>query len=385
MKSEFKIVELLIGGMTCESCQDKIQKELQDTTGIRKVEVNNSKGTATITYDTAIISLNDIAAIINGIGYEVLEEKEQQMPNAIRAFGLLVIIISLYIFLEHFGILDMLVPGQLREGNMGYGMMFMIGLVTSVHCIAMCGGINLSQCIPKDEESEGNNRFSSLRPAFLYNIGRIISYTIMGFALGLLGSVITFSDTAQGILKLAAGVFMVIMGINMLGIFPGLRRSKNKKPKKSRQKLYGKGPLIIGLLNSLMPCGPLQAMKIYALSVGSPLMGAISLLVFCLGTVPLMFILGAASSLMGKKTSKRVMIIGAVLVAVLGLSMFSQGWTLSGLTFPDIKGNMPIADSVDSFIETEDIVIIDGNQVVDSTFTYNEYLSSTNIADAHSK
>jgi hypothetical protein len=134
---------------------------------------------------------------------------------------------------------------------------------------------------------------------------------------------------------------MVIMGVNMLGIFPWLRRFNLHMPrffagKIEAEKDSGKGPLYVGLLNGLMPCGPLQAMQLYALSTGSPLTGAVSMLLFSLGTVPLMFGLGALSSVLSKKFTHRMMTVGAVLVAVLGLSMFLQGWNLSGFSLPSI-------------------------------------------------
>ena len=76
---------------------------------------------------------------------------------------------------------------------------------------------------------------------------------------------------------------MVIMGINMLGIFPWLRKFTPRMPKAfakpiGREKARSKSPLIVGLLNGLMPCGPLQAMQVYALSTGSPFAGALSMM-----------------------------------------------------------------------------------------------------------
>ena len=103
-------------------------------------------------------------------------------------------------------------------------------------CIAMCGGINLSQCIPKSAGNE-DSRFGAFRSAVLYNLGRVISYTGIGFLLGLLGMLVGETTGAgispffQGILKMIAGVFMVIMGINMLGIFPWLRRFQLQLPR----------------------------------------------------------------------------------------------------------------------------------------------------------
>jgi hypothetical protein len=91
-----------------------------------------------------------------------------------------------------------------------------------------------------------------------------------------------------------------------------------------------KSPLIVGLLNGFMPCGPLQAMQIYALSTGSALAGALAMFLFAAGTLPLMFSLGALSSALGKRFTGKAMTVGAVLVVVLGLSMLAQGWSLTG-------------------------------------------------------
>lgn len=379
MKLGLKSKKLHIGGMTCVSCQNKIEKKLRHTAGIKNVKVSYSSGTADITYDSDIITLKDIASIIQKLDYKVLTENVKQVPGKNRIMGLLILIVALYVFLQQFGILNLLVPNQLAETNMSYGMLFVIGLITSVHCVAMCGGINLSQCIPQDHAGTGkNSRFSTFKPTFLYNLGRVISYTLVGFAVGALGSVITFSNTMQGVLKLAAGMFMVIMGVNMLGIFPWLRRFNPRMPKIfadriDKEKSGSNKPLMGGLLNGLMPCGPLQAMQIYALSTGNPFTGAVSMFLFSLGTVPLMFGLDALSSMLGRKFTHKVMTVGAVLVVVLGLSMFSQGWSLSGFSLqPLLPFSLSAQTGGDSSVRIEN-----GIQIVDSTLSSGSYPTIT--------
>jgi plastocyanin domain-containing protein len=140
---------------------------------------------------------------------------------------------------------------------------------------------------------------------------------------------------------------MLIMGFNMMGLFPQLRRFMPRMPKIFMQKINSlpstphsplPTPLLIGFLNGFMPCGPLQAMQLYALSTGSPVRGGISMFLFCLGTIPLMFTLGAVSGILsgskGQVFSRRVMRVGAVLVAAMGLTMLSNGWNLAGLDSP---------------------------------------------------
>lgn len=144
----------------------------------------------------------------------------------------MIIIFALYIILKRFGLLNIFYSFPIAKEGMGYGMLFLIGVLTSVHCVAMCGGICLSQCTSQTS-TLGNlqNRFSAIRPSILYNLGRVISYTVIGGFVGAIGSVVSFSGTMKGIVQILAGVFMVIMGLNMLNIFPWLRKFNPRMPK----------------------------------------------------------------------------------------------------------------------------------------------------------
>ncbi|MBQ8506843.1 MAG: sulfite exporter TauE/SafE family protein [Clostridia bacterium] len=324
--------------MTCINCQKKIYKALSALPGVSEISVSYERGTAQLSFDPGITNVDRIGKTIADLGYDLLPDGQMDISKTIC---LPVIIIALYILLEHFGVLNLLVPSQLAESGMGYGMLFVVGLFTSVHCIAMCGGINLSQSLPG-----GRQQGNAFLPSLLYNAGRVVSYTVVGFLLGLVGMLVGGNSSGgvpvllQGILKLLAGALMVVMGVNMLGIFPWLRKLNPRMPgfiarRIGAGKAAARRPFIIGLLNGLMPCGPLQSMQILALASGNPLTGALSMLLFSLGTVPLMLGLGALVSALGKRFARAVMNTGAVLVAVLGLSMLAQGGSLSGMLLPD--------------------------------------------------
>ena len=327
--------EFHVAGMICVNCRSRIERELKQTQGVQKADVDYATGLAHIVFDAERLSDRNIREIIEGLGYEVGEDGSKEWLRNI--LGLLCIFV-LYILLQQSGVLNLLVPSQLADGGMGYGMLFMVGLFTSVHCVAMCGGINLSQSLSSDKGG------STLLPSTLYNFGRVLSYTATGFLLGLAGFLLGggkgfgISAFAQGILKLAAGLVMIIMGLNMLGIFPRLRRFAPRLPRSNlvtRMRIHYVRPLVVGLLNGLMPCGPLQSMQIIALASGHPVTGALSMLSFSLGTVPLMLGLGAFISAFGKRFTKDFMYVGPMLVTVLGLTMLSQGGSLSGLFTPD--------------------------------------------------
>ncbi len=343
MKPFTKKIQLHIGGMYCVNCQNKIKRKLKDTKGIVSSSISYNNGTADIVYDESKITLKEIISVIESLNYKVMTSKKQQKPDLTKTIRILTIIVVLYVVLESMGILNMLVPSQLADTNMGYGMLFVIGLITSVHCIAMCGGINLSQCIPQinQEEAKPSSNLAMISPAILYNLGRVLSYTAVGFLLGFIGFIIGGNSEVglslflQGTLKIIAGLFMVIMGINMLGIFPWLRKFTVPLPQSLTKKLSIKKasssrPFIVGVLNGFMPCGPLQSMWIVALAAGNPFTGALSMFLFSLGTVPLMLGLGSIVSVLGKRFTDKVMTIGAVLVVVLGLAMLSQGGSLNG-------------------------------------------------------
>lgn len=373
MESSSKRKIFRIGGMTCISCQNKIEKKLRDTAGIQSAAVSYSSGTADIQYSPDIIMPDNIISIIEQLDYKVLSDKQESDANKSRSIGLLIMILALFMLIQQFGLTNLFNSFPLAEAGMGYGMLFFIGLLTSVHCIAMCGGINLSQCIPQTGTIGGSSS-SSFRPSLLYNLGRVISYTVIGGIVGSLGSVISFSGVFKGAVQLVAGLFMVIMGINMLGFFPRLQKLTPHMPRMFAQKIdaekgRSKSPLYVGLLNGLMPCGPLQAMQLYALSTGSVTKGALSMLLFSLGTVPLMFGLGALSSVLSKKFTRKVMTVGAVLVVVLGLSMFTSGWSLSGLS------NISLAAAPDASSGTAEVK--DGVQQIKSTLSSGRYPSIT--------
>lgn len=353
MKDNTKKVILKVEDMICVNCENLIEEVLLEKDGVIKVEASYSKGTVKIDYDEDKISINDLIKIINEEGYKAFDPNKKIINENVNSknkksinkdddntFLMLVIVLGGLLFLNKFGLLNIFNVFPTPDENTSYGMLFIIGLFTSLHCVSMCGGINLSQCLNNNVTND-KGKLSTVKPAFLYNSGRVISYTIFGGIVGGIGSVISFTGWMQGLIQLIAGIFMVIMGLNMLNIFPWLRKLNPKMPKFFAKKFKSKNnnsPFFVGLLNGLMPCGPLQAMQIYALSTGSVTKGAISMFLFSLGTVPLMFGIGALSSYMSKKFSNKIMKFGAVLVVVLGFVMFNNGLALSGINLSKGSG-----------------------------------------------
>lgn len=370
--------QLYIDGMTCINCQNRIKKGLSKRAGIKDVFVSYETGQATFLYDVNEITLDEIIQIVDALGYKADYKEHSRKEAVLRAMKELLVILILFFVLQHWGILNRLAPDSLADTGMGYGMLFIIGLITSVHCIAMCGGINLSQTLQK-EVSEDLSR-KMFKNALGYNAGRVVSYTVIGGVLGATGSLVGIgnnlqaSSLFQGGLKIFAGMIMIIMGVNMLGIFPGLRRLKLRLPiGNSRLAQKKSTPFIVGLCNGFMPCGPLQSMQIVALASGNMMTGAFSMFCFALGTVPLMLGFGSVVSALGKHFTRQVLKFGAILVVVMGLSMLSQGGTMSGLNNQIVGAFSTITEAMNQNNETDKAVEKNGIQYVSSRLESGHY------------
>ncbi len=383
MNQKIANIAIFVDGMTCANCETRIENALRKTDGVQDAKASYAGSRVSVTYDANVIDQAAIESVIEALDYQVRRPldkataatsapKAEQPPKTkiVQVLVIVIIIVALFMIINRFGGFAFFNAFPQAEAGMGYGLLFLIGLLTSIHCVAMCGGINISQCVPQ-QAAVGAGKRANLRPSILYNAGRVVSYTIIGGIVGALGSVISFSGWAKGIVAIIAGIFMVIMGLNMLNLFPWLRRLAPRMPKIFARKINSEkashGPFIVGLLNGLMPCGPLQAMQLYALSTGSLVSGALSMLVFSLGTVPLMFGLGALSSLLSKKFTQKMMTVSAVLVIILGVFMFQNGFSLSGFALPTINS------VTNTNVTTQEIVVKDGVQQITSELTSNGY------------
>jgi sulfite exporter TauE/SafE/plastocyanin domain-containing protein/copper chaperone CopZ len=352
--------------MTCTSCETKVERAIQKLDGILNVKANYSGQFVEVQYDNELCSTSKIKAVINNAGYST------HSSNDYKFMGILIIVAAIILLGLKTSGFDM----EAKLTNASYAVLFLVGILTSIHCVGMCGGIMLSQSLSK----ESNNKLEAIKPALLYNLGRVISYTILGGIVGTLGSVFSLSITAKAIMQILAAVFMIIMGFNMAG-FSALRKFSIKLPHSvCKFKSKSGSPLIVGLLNGLMPCGPLQTMQLFALGTGSATKGALSMFIFSIGTVPLMLTFGALSGILSKGYTKKILKFSGVLIIVLGLIMGNRGFALAGININPLSAlsgnsNSLIAGSSNSSTNANvaKAVLKDGVQVINMTADNNGY------------
>jgi len=321
-----------IEGMTCSGCAARIEQILSDLPGIQSARTSFASETLTISFNPNQVDEVQIRDALEKSGYRLRPPNEEKAPDPVKLTGLqftavAVIIAAIYIMIKKVGGFNIL-PAV--DASMSLALLFTVGLLTSLHCVAMCGGIVVSQCMV----ASGGGGRAGWQRGLLYNSGRVISYTLVGGLAGALGSAVSLTGWARGSVAVASGLLMMVMGINLLGWFPSLARMMPRMPRflPCLRRKPGTSPLLVGLLNGLMPCGPLQTMQLYALGTGSPAAGAAAMFFFSLGTVPLLLGLGTAVSLLGKRLTQQMLKVSAILVIALGLVMIDRGLLLSGFS-----------------------------------------------------
>lgn len=344
-----------IKGIHCQNCETTIQRALLKLPRVKEVTIKNF--IAHITYEEPLTN-DEIINAITQAGYITKAsyirtnlkdlEKTSNLKQSFLILTIIILIISLTYKIFGFNIFNVI---PTIDSNITYTMLFLTGLLTSIHCVSMCGAINLIATLNQNSQ----NRFE--RP-LKYNLGRLISYTILGGIAGLLGSILTINNIISGIIITIAGLAMFVMSLEMLGFFR-IPRIKFLTPKHKKTS----NPFLIGLLNGLMPCGPLQAMQLYALSTSSMLKGALSMFLFGLGTMPLMLLTGVIFT--NLKTKNKILInnIASVLILVLSIFMLNRGLVALNINIPAFEGNT-------KYLTPN---IIDDTQVVEFDLSYNGY------------
>ncbi|MBR5753334.1 MAG: sulfite exporter TauE/SafE family protein [Clostridia bacterium] len=201
----------------------------------------------------------------------------------------------------------------------GLGLIFLYGLLSSIHCVGMCGGIVLSV---SSNEAARSRTLEQLK----YQGARILAYTLVGLVLGALGAALSLSDAVRGYVPIVSGVFMLIMGVSIL-----FGQSAFTLPKwytKALGRFYSSNAIVMGAMTALLPCGTMQAVQFYAVAAGSAGKGALAMLVFALGNLPLLLAFGLLSSVFETRKWKWVLPISALLVIFLAVQMIAKGLSI---------------------------------------------------------
>jgi sulfite exporter TauE/SafE len=219
---------------------------------------------------------------------------------------------------------------------MAYWTAFILGLVGSLHCAGMCGPLALA--LPT--ANSGRTGFFLGRLA--YNLGRILTYSLLGVVFGLAGHALWFAGF-QRWTSIALGLALLagLIGSRRLALSVPISRlvERLKSPMSTwlRRRSF-RALALLGMMNGLLPCGLVYVACAGAVSVGGTLPGASYMAVFGLGTLPMMLALSVSRQLVPGSLRLRLSRAVPVSVVVLGVLLILRGLSL-GIPYlsPDLS------------------------------------------------
>jgi sulfite exporter TauE/SafE len=258
----------------------------------------------------------DLSEVLKLHGYTLSLEKQRHSTKWSDFNAALPIAggyIALFIVLQKLGIVNLVTTSEV-----GYGTAFVIGFIASVStCMAVVGGLVLSMSASFAKEND------KVRPQVLFHVGRLVSFFILGGLIGALGSAFQLGFTGTLILSGVVSIVLLILGINLLDMFPWAKRLQPTIPRFIGKRVHGLKnmnhtltPLLVGVATFFLPCGFTQSMQIYALTTGSFLTGALIMGAFALGTLPVLALLSFSSLGIHKKAQSGVFFKTAGLVVI---------------------------------------------------------------------
>lgn len=387
-------ITVFIAGMHCRSCEILIEDELAKIPEVRKCSVDHRKGIAEISYSGQKPNEEEIENAVREAGYAVGEIGARpwltRHASEYRDLGVaFLFLVGVWIVLRNLGVAEWRIPGA--ENPSSLGVVFVVGLTAGLStCLALVGGLVLGVTARHAERHPEATALQKFRPHLFFNAGRIASYVVLGGLLGWIGSVLSISGLALGILTIGVGLVMLVLGLKLTGIFPRLENFSLTLPKavtralrlnRHHEREYSHGnAALLGALTFFLPCGFTQAMQLYAVSTGSFTQGAFIMGTFALGTAPGLLGIGGVASAVKGIFARRFFKFAGIVVVLLAFFNISNGLNLTGwktgvtagLASKNTKTQSPVQATGDPNVE-----MIGGVQIVRMTENARGYTPNT--------
>lgn len=221
--------------------------------------------------------------------------------------------------------------------------LFTMGLTISLgHCVGMCGPLVAAFALSRQQSNPSVVGMAG--HSLVYHVGRVTSYAILGAIMGFAGATFLAGDTGrqiEGALSLLVAVIMLLLGLTLLGRIPGLAWLENL-PWKDKVTCHLQAALAspspwrsygMGFANGWLPCGPVFAAAMTAAATGAIFKGALAMVLFGAGTLPLMMVLTAGAGRMGPRLRTSMNRVGAVLIVLVAVQLGLRGlaaWNVVG-------------------------------------------------------
>jgi sulfite exporter TauE/SafE len=211
----------------------------------------------------------------------------------------------------------------------------MMGLISSMHCLGMCGPLIIAMPL------QDHTFFARTKNGLLYHAGRISTYVLFGAVAGLLGYTFFAGMAQQNLSVLMGGLMLIYVIFSWLGKRWGYRWSASVSGFfwSLRQRLAGWSPFknnksvfVLGLLNGLLPCGVVYLALSSAIAAGSTVGGILYMFFFGLGTTPALFSLGLVGGAFKIQWRNKIQKAVPAMLTILALLLVLRGLNL-GIPF----------------------------------------------------
>jgi len=363
-----------IKGMHCRSCELLVEDELKGIAGVKKVNVSHRKACAEV-YSSSQLKIDDIDRAVQKAGYQMGYAQKPswfsvEIEDYVDVISAIIILFSLYIFVDGLGLSKYFVVNPNHPSSLLT--VALIGLTAGFStCMALIGGIVLGVSARFSQANINASSAEKFKPHLFFNLGRIVSYTVLGGMIGLLGSFFQFSGITLGLVTAAVALVMLTLGLQLTGLFPRLQNISFSMPKgiskllgmkEQAEKEYShKNAFLMGGSTFFLPCGFTQAMQLYAVSTGSFVSGALIMGIFAIGTAPGLLSIGGVTAAIKGAFSQKFFKFAGVVVSLLALFNLNNGLNLLGVNpFSSLVGRF----NTYAFEKTSGIKVDNGVQVV---------------------
>jgi uncharacterized protein len=310
-----------IKGMHCASCEVLIEKELLVIPGVVFADASLAQGLVNIEYEKEKPEIRELSEKFKKYGYAFSEQafKQQNKGGIWETLGVASLIIVAFLIITKLGLSSFI---SINSGS-SLVAFFIFGLIAGISsCAALIGGLVLSLSKQWVEGySNGDGFTGKIKPHFLFNIGRLVSFSVLGFLLGFLGEKFKISPIITSVLILVVSAVMLILALQMIGVrafnyfrFALPKSLSGRLAKDRRPKAIT--PFIIGFLTFLLPCGFTVVVEGFAVLSGSSVRGFLIMLLFALGTMLPLLVIGFSSTkfLSNQRLSERFLKVAGVLI-----------------------------------------------------------------------
>ncbi|MBP6859769.1 MAG: sulfite exporter TauE/SafE family protein [Candidatus Magasanikbacteria bacterium] len=309
-----------VNGMHCNSCVLLTESELGDVPEVQKAKASLSDLSVEVSGEfgnkTNIEVAEKLSEVLKPHGYTLSPEKQTKVvvwSDFYLALPIAAVFILLFITLQKLGLVNIITSDKIS-----YSTSFIVGLIASVSsCMAVVGGLVLSMSANFAKQNDRT------KPQLLFHIGRLVSFFILGGVVGALGSTFQLGITGTFILSLLVALTLLILGFNLLEIFPWAKKLQPTIPAFIGKHALGLKninhtltPLLVGVATFFLPCGFTQSMQIYSLSTGNFWTGAFTMLTFALGTAPVLAMLSFSTLSITKKAQSGVFFKTAGIIVI---------------------------------------------------------------------